>query len=102
VVQTLGKFPLSVEVIPMAVSLVSCALGELGFTTKVRKLKDGSSYITDEGNLLLDCSGLMLEEPQRIASKIDGIVGVVEHGLFLGMADLAIIASDGEIVEQRP
>lgn len=102
VVQTLGKFPLSVEVIPMAVSLVRCALGELGFATKVRQTHEGNSYITDEGNLLLDCSGMMLYDPQSIASKIDSIVGVVEHGLFLGMAELAIIATENEIVEQRP
>jgi ribose 5-phosphate isomerase A len=102
VVQTLGKFPLSVEVIPMAVSLVTCALGDLGFTTKVRHGRDGQSYITDEGNLLLDCSGIMLPDPERIASKIDSIVGVVEHGLFLGMAELAIIAAENEVVEQRP
>ncbi len=103
VVQTLGKFPLSVEVIPMAVSLVRSALGELGFATKVRQTHEGGpSYITDEGNLLLDCSGMMLPDPQSIASKIDSIVGVVEHGLFLGMAELAIIATENEILEQRP
>jgi len=101
-VQALGKFPLSVEVIPMAVSLVSCALGELGFTTKVREKSEGGSYITDEGNLLLDCSGMLLDDPHHIASKLDGIVGVVEHGLFLGMAELAIVATDSEILELRP
>jgi ribose 5-phosphate isomerase A len=102
VVQILGKFPLSVEVIPMAVSLVSCALGELGFATKVREKPQGGSYITDEGNLLLDCSGMLLEDPYRIASKLDRIVGVVEHGLFLGMAELAIVATESDILELRP
>jgi ribose 5-phosphate isomerase A len=102
VVQTLGRFPLSVEVIPMAVSLVSGALGELGFKTTVRQNKaGGGNYITDEGNLLLDCSGLMMNDPYRIAQEIDRIVGVVEHGLFLDMANLAIIATDSGVVERE-
>jgi ribose 5-phosphate isomerase A len=100
VVDKLGKFSLPVEVITMALPLVSGALQELGFTTTVRVNKDGSRYITDEGNLLLDCSGVRIEDPYVMASEINGIVGVVEHGLFLDMADLALIADGTQVVER--
>ncbi len=81
-VEKLGKFPLPVEVIPMAAPLVNNALHNLGFTTAVRLNQQGGRYITDQGNLIIDCSGLIFEEPAEMAAKIDGIVGVVEHGFF--------------------
>jgi ribose 5-phosphate isomerase A len=99
-VERLGRFPLPVEVIPMAAPLVSDSLRELGFTPSLRLNKDKNRYITDEGNLILDCSGLLIEEPALMARKIDSIVGVVEHGLFLGMADLAFIAGENKITER--
>lgn len=99
-VEKLGKFPLPVEVIQMAEPLVNKELREMGFTPKVRANKDGSPYITDEGNLILDCSGVLMDDPAAVAAKLDSIVGVVEHGLFLGMANVALIAEAGGIVER--
>lgn len=99
-VDKLGRFPLPVEVIPMAAPLVSDALRQLGFTPSVRVAGGGKPYITDEGNLILDCSGLLMENPEAIAAKLDSIVGVVEHGLFLHMADLAVIAGEKEVIER--
>jgi ribose 5-phosphate isomerase A len=61
---------------------------------------DGTRYITDEGNLILDCSGVLIEKPQEMAAKIDSMVGVVEHGLFLEMAQLALIADDQGVIER--
>ena len=101
IAEVLGSFPLPVEVIPMAVPLVGPALRKLGFlTAEVRRNHDGSNYITDQGNLLLDCSGMQISDPERIAAELDRVVGVVEHGLFLGMANLAIIAAKNEIIER--
>jgi ribose 5-phosphate isomerase A len=100
-VDVLGKFPLPVEVIPMAEPLVRVELEAIGFTPKVRVNKDGSNYITDEGNLILDCSGVMMDDPAAIAAKLDSIVGVVEHGLFLGYAELVLIAGEGGVKERR-
>ncbi|HEY0161541.1 MAG TPA: ribose-5-phosphate isomerase RpiA [Edaphobacter sp.] len=100
IVEKLGKFPLPVEVIPMAEPLVNDALRDLGFTPKVRANKDGSQHITDEGNLILDCSGLLIDDPDTMAAELDSIVGVVEHGLFLEMADIALIAAADGIVER--
>jgi ribose 5-phosphate isomerase A len=99
-VEKLGRFPLPVEVIPMAAPLVSDSLRKLGFTPAIRTNHDGGRYITDEGNLILDCSGLLIEHPEEIAAKLDSIVGVVEHGLFLRMADLAFIANEHQVIER--
>ena len=62
--------------------------------------RDGTRYITDEGNLILDCSGVLIENPEVIAAKLDSITGVVEHGLFLGMANLALIAGERQVIER--
>jgi ribose 5-phosphate isomerase A len=99
-VERLGRFPLPVEVIQMAEPLVSRQLAEMGFTPKIRTNKDGSRYITDEGNLILDCSGVLIDDPREMAMKLDAMVGVVEHGLFLGMATTALIAEASGIVER--
>jgi ribose 5-phosphate isomerase A len=99
-VEKLGRFPLPVELIPMAAPLVSDSLRELGFTPTIRVNRDGTRYVTDEGNLILDCSGLLIENPEQIAAKIDSIIGVVEHGLFLNMADLALIAGEQQVIER--
>lgn len=100
VVEKLGRFPLPVEVIPMSAPLVAESLKRIGFTPKTRLNQDGRQYITDEGNLILDCTGLLMDKPGEVASKLDSIVGVVEHGLFLKMATGAIIAGEQGIIER--
>jgi ribose 5-phosphate isomerase A len=100
VVDKLGRFPLPVEVIQMAEPLVSDAMKKLGFTPKIRTKADGSNYITDEGNFILDCSGMLIEKPAEMAAKLDSIVGVVEHGLFLHMASTALIATKDSVTER--
>jgi ribose 5-phosphate isomerase A len=99
-VEKLGRFPLPVEVIPMAAPLVSDSLRRLGFTPTIRANRDGTRYVTDEGNLILDCSGLLIENPEQVATQIDSIIGVVEHGLFMNMASLALIAGDQQVIER--
>jgi len=100
-VARLGAFPLPVEVIPMAEPLVERQLIKLGLRPQIRRLADGSEYITDEGNLLLDCGSDGIDDPDAMGAAISAIVGVVEHGLFLKMASLALIAGDGAVVERR-
>jgi ribose 5-phosphate isomerase A len=99
-VDHLGSFPLPVEVIPMAAPLVSVALVELGLTPRIRMKDATTQYVTDEGNLILDCTGLCITDPYPIAAELDSIVGVVEHGLFLDMADLALIAEEDRVLER--
>src|SRR5579859_1882445 len=100
-VEKLGRFPLPVEVIPMAAPLVKDSLTQLGFTASIRVDHAGNTYVTDEGNFILDCSGLLIEDPNTLARKLDSVVGVVEHGLFLCMASLAIIAGTNDVIERR-
>jgi len=90
----LGRFPLPVEVIKMALPIVTRKLEAFGLNPKLRHHPDGSIYITDEGNYLLDCACGTITNPAKTAAEIRGIAGVVEHGLFLGMASLALIAGD--------
>lgn len=100
VVPRLGRFPLPVEVIRMAAPLVEPQLRALGFDPRVRPAKDGSGdYITDEGNLLFDCHSDGIADPARLAATLDTMVGVVEHGLFLGMAERALIAEGDSVRE---
>lgn len=100
VVKTLGTVPLPVEVIRMAAPLVRHSLEELGFSVSLRQGKDGSPYVTDEGNWLFDCSGMMIADPEKLATTLDRTVGVVEHGLFLHRATLAIIATESGVIER--
>ncbi|HUB20096.1 MAG TPA: ribose-5-phosphate isomerase RpiA [Acidobacteriaceae bacterium] len=100
IVEKLGKGPLPVEVIPMAAPLVRRSLLQLGFEVVERRNSDGSPYVTDEGNLLLDCSGIVIDDPEKLAATLDDTVGVVEHGLFLNFARLAIVATENGIVER--
>ena len=100
IVEKLGKGPLPVEVIPMAAPLVRRSLLQLGFEVAERRNSDGSPYVTDEGNLLLDCSGIVIDDPEKLAATLDDTVGVVEHGLFLNFARLAIVATENGIVER--
>jgi ribose 5-phosphate isomerase A len=101
-VKMLGKFPLPVEIIQMALPLVQPKLAALGFTPKLRQAKDGSEpFVTDEGNYILDCWSRGIAEPESTAAEIRSIVGVVEHGLFLGMATLALVAGEGGVTEYR-
>jgi ribose 5-phosphate isomerase A len=97
IVTHLGKFPLPVEVIQMAAPLVAAKLSALGINPRVRQQAVGGDYITDEGNLILDCACGQILDPAALAASIRAIVGVVEHGLFLNMAELAIVSSDHDI-----
>src|SRR5579875_440133 len=99
VVRRLGRFPLPVEVIQLAEPLVRLRLEALGLRPTRRRAKDGSDYITDEGNFILDCATGEMEDPAKIAAEIRALVGVVEHGLFLHMATRALIADENGVRE---
>jgi len=100
-VKTLGKFPLPVEVIRFAQPLVSKRLAALGAEVKLRKQPDGSPYITDENNHIVDCHFGEIRDPDQLARQLSDMPGVVEHGLFIGMASVALLARGSEIVELR-
>lgn len=87
-VERLGRFALPVEVIPMAREHVARQLCALGGQPRLRE-----GVVTDNGNQILDVSGLTITDPVRLETTIDGIVGVVTNGLFAKRpADIALIA----------
>ncbi len=100
-VKDLGRFPLPVEVIKMAKPMVEAKLAALGLKPEQRKRPDGSPYLTDENNYILDCHRGLIEDPVKTAAEIRAIIGVVEHGLFLHMASLALIAGDDGVSELK-
>lgn len=101
-VERLGRFPLPVEVIKMALPVVEPRLAALGLNPKQRKAKSGDGpYLTDEGNYILDCACGVIDDPEVLAAEIRGMVGVVEHGLFLGMATLALVAGEDGVTEHQ-
>jgi ribose 5-phosphate isomerase A len=102
IVEHLGRFPLPVEVVKMALPLVEPKLKAFGLCPKLRPAKSGEGpYLTDEGNYILDCACGEIADPERTAAQIRGIVGVVEHGLFLHMASLALVAGDDGVTERN-
>ncbi|MES2537040.1 MAG: ribose-5-phosphate isomerase RpiA [Pseudomonadota bacterium] len=80
-VDVLGKFPLPVEVIPMARAVVSRKLAALGGTPRLR-MQDGKPLITDNGNVIIDMVGMTIQDPLALEATINNIVGVVTVGLF--------------------
>ena len=100
-VQMLGKFPLPVEVIKFAQALVAKRIAALGAEVKLRAGTDGQPFVTDENNHILDCRFGEIRDPDRLARELSEMPGVVEHGLFIGMASVALLARGSEIVELR-
>ncbi len=100
VVEELGKFPLPVEVVKMALPLVVPRLAGLGLEPKQRMAKSGTGpYLTDEQNFIVDCWCGAFPDPAGTAAEIRQIVGVVEHGFFLGMGSMALVAGDDGVTE---
>jgi ribose 5-phosphate isomerase A len=100
-VSCLGKFPLPVEVIPFAESLIKTQIEHLGAQVKLREYAYGNPYITDEGHHILDCTFGKIADPPALAQKLCNIPGIVEHGLFIGMAEMALVGKDGSVAEIR-
>jgi ribose 5-phosphate isomerase A len=101
VVATLGRFPLPVEVISFARTVVEKKIVALGATPKLRTKSDGTPYLTDNGNQILDCSFEAIVDPAALARELNGMPGVVEHGLFIGLAKLALVGRGDRVEELR-
>ena len=88
-VQTLGKFPLPIEVIPMARESVARAMSALGGQPRLRE-----GFVTDNGNVILDVSGLSITDAPGLEARVNNLPGVVTCGLFsLAGADVALLAT---------
>ncbi len=100
-VDALGTtFPLPVEVLPMAVTPVMAALSALGGKPELRMgVKKDGPVITDQGNMVLDVAFDAIADPTDLEKTINNIPGVLENGLFVGVADLVLI---GDIQNDQP
>jgi len=98
-VPVLGRFPLPVEVIGFAEPLVARKISDLGATVTRRKDSSGKTYITDEGHHILDCRFSQIPDPSRLARTLSEMPGVVEHGLFVGMASVVLMAKNDTVAE---
>lgn len=96
-VPVLGKFPLPVEVIPMARSYVARELIKLGGQPKLRE-----GFVTDNGNVILDVSGLEILDPVAMENRINQIVGVVTNGLFAARPANVLLLATAEGVKTYP
>src|SRR5450755_1876628 len=98
-VPVLGKFPVPVEVIKFAEALVAKKITAMGAAVKVRVDATGRKFITDEGNHILDCHFGQIPDPPALARKLETTPGVVEHGLFIGMASIALVGKGDQVLE---
>lgn len=97
-VKTLGTFPLPVEVVKFGYQHTVILLEKLGCTTSIRKT-EAEPFITDNGNYIFDCSFGTIPNPASLHQDINSIPGVVDNGLFVGMADIVIIGKNNGEVE---
>lgn len=106
-VKALGKFPLPIEVVAFGhktTALRICdalAECEIGVAPALRR-KDGEPVRTDGGNLIYDAHCGRIEEPAVLAAALKSVTGVVDHGLFLDLADGALIGAPGGVIELEP
>jgi len=97
-VAALGRFPLPIEVIPFGLAATRRAIVEafeecaVSGQMAVRKAKDGHVFVTDGGHWIVDAHLGRIEDAPRLAGLLGAIPGVVEHGLFIGLASTAILA----------
>ncbi|GGB45818.1 ribose-5-phosphate isomerase A [Lentibacillus populi] len=89
-VTTLGNFPLPVEVVPFGWEVTARNITQLGCTPTIRQ-KNGEIFVSDNGNYILDCQFSDISNPKQLHSSLKSLVGVVETGLFIDMAELVIV-----------
>jgi len=107
-VDVLGKYPLPVETVRFGLAatrtLVGAVAADAGCSgeIKLRMAKDGKPFLTDSGNVLFDCAFGRIDNPEALDQALKRVPGVIENGLFLGIADAAIIAGpEGLAVIER-
>jgi ribose 5-phosphate isomerase A len=108
-VEVLGRYPLPVEVIPFGLAATRRAIAQafaqsgVSGQMEVRKARDGHVFVTDGGHWIVDAHLGRIADPPRLAGLLSLIPGVVEHGLFIGLARTAVLAgAQGiRVIERR-
>jgi ribose 5-phosphate isomerase A len=100
-VPMLGKFPLPVEIIGFAEPLIAKKITDLGAKVVRRQDASGMPYMTDEGHHILDCHFGQISDPPALACQLSEMPGIVEHGLFVRMASVVLMATAGQLKEFR-
>jgi ribose 5-phosphate isomerase A len=104
-VETLGRFPLPVEVVPFGLEatrlavVAACEAAGARGEARLRSAANGRPFLTDGGHLILDLDLGRIDEPEALAAGLSKVPGVVEHGLFIGLASGAILAGENGLVE---
>jgi ribose 5-phosphate isomerase A len=104
-VDVLGRFPLPIEVVPFGLGATRNAIEgrlrrmSLPTQTRLRTAANGEPFRTDGGHCILDAELLRIDRPEELAATLHEVPGVVEHGLFIGLATGAIVATAGGLVE---
>jgi len=97
---TLHSLP--VEVLPFGWRSQAKYLESLGASYVVRRAATGDEYRTDQGNMILDCNFGPIANPAELAHKLESRAGIIEHGLFLGLAKMVVASGPGGIRELLP
>jgi len=107
-VDTLGKFPLPIEIVPFGVKSTAMKIEHASRWAGCEgplalRIRNDELFVTDNGNVIIDCSFGQIPDAQKLASALSTIPGLVDHGLFIDMAGLAILGGpDGiEILERK-
>jgi ribose 5-phosphate isomerase A len=101
-VRHLGKFPLPIEVIPFGWKQVQRRLAALGCPESAIRQKEGQPFLTDSGHYILDARFGEIADPEALGKALHEIPGVVEHGLFVGLATEVLVGcEDGSVKEIR-
>ncbi|GAP25058.1 ribose-5-phosphate isomerase RpiA [Gluconobacter japonicus] len=97
------RAPIPVEVISFGWECTAERLSACGAKgVKPRTDRDGNLFVSDNGNMILDCTFGPIEDPEELARQIDAIVGVVEHGMFLNMASEVLVATEQGVERWEP
>ena len=99
-VDSLGAFPLAVEVIPFGWEVTRRQLEQFGGVPALRQ-REGKPFVTDQGHYIIDCALSQIEDAPRLNHQLNQLPGVVENGLFVDMTDRLIIGSPDGIAEKH-
>jgi ribose 5-phosphate isomerase A len=106
-VRTLGRFPLPIEVVPFGALRTARRIEAVlaAYEMPVRpilRVRDGQPVRTDNGNLIYDAPCVAIREPASLATALKQVTGVVEHGLFLELAERALVGTEDGVVTLHP